>query len=123
VARFLAPLERYKRIVSMETEPSFVDDEIIVVGVNTARSLVFKGGRINREQVKRVARMFCGASSQQVRILVTHHPFDLLALIKHLLGVPRWQPGLLRSAPDAFSPATCMSLNPERRPNITSRRS
>ena len=77
VARFLAPLERYKRIVSMETEPSFVDDEIIVVGVNTARSLVFKGGRINREQVKRVARMFCGASSQQVRILVTHHPFDL----------------------------------------------
>ena len=76
-ARFLAPLERYKRIVSMETEPSFVDDEMVVVGANTARSLVFKGGRINREQVKRVAKMFCGASSQQVRILVTHHPFDL----------------------------------------------
>jgi 3',5'-cyclic AMP phosphodiesterase CpdA len=76
-ARFLAPLERYKRIVSVETEPAFVDDEIVVVGVNTARSLVFKGGRINGQQVKRVAEMFGGASSQQVRILVTHHPFDL----------------------------------------------
>jgi 3',5'-cyclic AMP phosphodiesterase CpdA len=77
VARFLAPLERYKRIVSRQTESSFVDEEMVVIGVNTARSLVFKGGRINREQVKRVAEMFGGASSQQVRILVTHHPLDL----------------------------------------------
>jgi 3',5'-cyclic AMP phosphodiesterase CpdA len=77
VARFLAPLERYKRIVSRQTEPAFVDDEMAVVGVNTARSLVFKGGRINRQQVERVAGIFSAVPAQQLRILVTHHPFDL----------------------------------------------
>ncbi|MEO9161317.1 MAG: metallophosphoesterase family protein [Casimicrobiaceae bacterium] len=77
VARFLAPLDRYRRFLAPEVEPAFVDDEMVVVGVNTARSLTFKGGRINREQVERATELFCGMPSERVRILVTHHPFDL----------------------------------------------
>lgn len=105
-ARFLAPLDRYRRHLAADVEPAFVDDEMAVVGINTARSLTFKGGRINRNQVQRAIALFCGTSNEcrraatkrefgppggsaaadaasvggsyeRIRILVTHHPFDL----------------------------------------------
>ena len=77
VARFLAPLARYRRYIDSDVESSFVDNEIAVAGLSTARSLTFKGGRINHEQVKRVRELFCGTENERVRILVTHHPFRL----------------------------------------------
>jgi len=76
-ARFFAPLARYHSFVGTEAEPAFVDDEIVVVGVNTARSNVFKGGRINVEQVLRARRIFHEVGRERVRVLVTHHPFRL----------------------------------------------
>src|SRR5690349_4467525 len=45
--RFLSPLGKYRRHVNGDLEPDFIDDEIAVVGINTARSLTFKDGRIN----------------------------------------------------------------------------
>ncbi len=76
--RFLSPLERYRRFVADPGGSTFIDDEVVIVGVNTARSLVFKGGRINAAQVRRVRDRFC-ESGERVRILVTHHPFHLAA--------------------------------------------
>ncbi|HUP29846.1 MAG TPA: metallophosphoesterase [Usitatibacter sp.] len=75
--RFLSPLGKYRRIISEELEPSFIDDEVAVVGVNTARSLVFKGGRINEEQVKRVRGLICDLDDRMTKIVVSHHPFDM----------------------------------------------
>jgi 3',5'-cyclic AMP phosphodiesterase CpdA len=77
VARFLTPLERFRQYVGNEVEPAFVDEEMAVVGMNTARSLAFKGGRINRGQVRRALEIFCEIPDERIRILVTHHPFDL----------------------------------------------
>ena len=75
--RFLAPLRRYKRIVTPDLQPEFIDEEIAVVGVNTARSLTFKGGRINGKQVAAVKARLCGLPERVMKILVTHHPFDV----------------------------------------------
>ena len=75
--RFLAPLGRYKRIVTRDLEPEFIDDEIAVVGVNTARSLVFKGGRINDEQAERLRAKLCPLPERITKIVVTHHPFNV----------------------------------------------
>ncbi|MEO7741724.1 MAG: metallophosphoesterase family protein [Usitatibacter sp.] len=77
VARFVAPLRNYRRIVSEDLEPVFIDGEIAVVGVNTARSATFKGGRINEEQVARVRAKVCALPQEVVKIVVTHHPFDV----------------------------------------------
>ena len=57
--RLLTPLGRYKRIVSSDLEPAFIDEEIAVVGVNTARSLAWKDGSINGRQVERVRSRIC----------------------------------------------------------------
>ncbi|UUZ49715.1 metallophosphoesterase [Massilia sp. B-10] len=76
--RFLQPLTRYKRYITDDLDPIYVDQEIAVLGVNTARSLTFKDGRVNEEQVAAIRTQLAGLSQELVRIIVTHHPFDLL---------------------------------------------
>ncbi|HZZ94217.1 MAG TPA: metallophosphoesterase [Usitatibacter sp.] len=78
--RLLSPLRRYRRHFAPEVETSFVDEEIAVVGVNTARSLVIKAGRINEEQVRRALSIFRAAPRGATRIVVTHHPLELPSL-------------------------------------------
>lgn len=75
--RFVHPLERYKRYITDELEPIHVDEEIAVLGINTARSLTFKDGRINREQVGKVCARLEALDPNLTRILVSHHPFDV----------------------------------------------
>jgi 3',5'-cyclic AMP phosphodiesterase CpdA len=76
VKRFAAPLRDYRRIVSRELCPVFEDDEMVVVGLNSARSLVFKGGRIGEGQLRNVRAAFESAGAAKLKVLVTHHPFD-----------------------------------------------
>jgi 3',5'-cyclic AMP phosphodiesterase CpdA len=75
--RLLSPLGKYKRIIGRDLEPTFIDDEIAIVGVNTARSLVWKDGSINSGQVERVRQKICALDERIVKIVVTHHPFDV----------------------------------------------
>ena len=48
-----------------------------VTGINTARSLTIKDGRINHEQMAQVSARLAGLPDSLVKIVVTHHPFDL----------------------------------------------
>ena len=86
--RFAGALDNFRRHFHADVEPSYIDEEIAVVGVNTARSLTFKNGRINQAQVERIRAQFLPLDPSVVRILVTHHPFDLAEGVhaKNLLG-------------------------------------
>ena len=75
--RFLQPLDRYKRYITDDLDPIHVDEEIAVLGVNTARSLTFKDGRVNQEQLAKIRAELAGLDPAITRIVVTHHPFDL----------------------------------------------
>lgn len=75
--RFLQPLDRYKRYITDDLNPVFIDDEIAVLGVNTARSLTFKDGRVNKEQVEQIRATLADLDPKITRVVVTHHPFDL----------------------------------------------
>lgn len=75
--RFVQPLERYKRYITDDLDPIYVDEEIAVLGVNTARSLTFKDGRVNHEQVDEIRLQLARVDPGVTRIIVTHHPFDL----------------------------------------------
>jgi 3',5'-cyclic AMP phosphodiesterase CpdA len=72
--RFAAPLERYKRYISEDLCPWFENDEVAVLGLNTARSLTFKSGRINHDQMEMMHERFAKVAEHKTRILVTHHP-------------------------------------------------
>src|ERR1044072_5496848 len=76
-ARFIEPLTKYKRYITDDMQPTYEDEEVVIVGVNTARSSVFKGGRINKTQVDGLREKFCSQGTGVVKVVVTHHPFDL----------------------------------------------
>jgi 3',5'-cyclic AMP phosphodiesterase CpdA len=76
-SRFLRKLERYQRFISANLEPFYCDSEIAVSGVNTARAFTRKNGRINRQQLEEIRARFSNVPARNVKIVVTHHPFDL----------------------------------------------
>jgi len=76
-ARFLHGLKRYRRYISADLEPFYADSEIVVLGLNTARSLTFKGGRINAAQIAHTQERLRPFGDDVIKIIVTHHPFDL----------------------------------------------
>ena len=79
-ARLFDPLGAYRRYISQDVEPSFADEEMTVVGLNSARSVPFSGaGRLNERQVAAAAARLATARTAAVKIVVTHHPFDLPA--------------------------------------------
>jgi 3',5'-cyclic AMP phosphodiesterase CpdA len=72
--RFLSPLTRYRRYID-ETLCPFVElPGVAVLGINTARSLTFKDGRINEDQINFIRETFSRTPAGAVRVLVTHHP-------------------------------------------------
>ena len=75
--RFIKPLSRYKRYITDDLDPVYIDDEIAVVGVNTARSLTIKDGRVSHKQITAIRERLAGVGPDVTRIVVTHHPFDL----------------------------------------------
>lgn len=75
--RFVNPLERYKKFISADLLPFYKDAEMAVLGLNTARSLTIKGGRISSDQIAAVREKMDGLSDKMLKIIVTHHPFDL----------------------------------------------
>jgi 3',5'-cyclic AMP phosphodiesterase CpdA len=90
-ARFRGPLNNYVRFITEDLEPFWTDGEIAVLGLNTARSLTIKGGRVNERQVDRVEQTLGRQPPEVLKILVSHHPFDLPGNYsdKHLVGRAR----------------------------------
>jgi 3',5'-cyclic AMP phosphodiesterase CpdA len=71
--RFFRPLNRFNEIATPDNG-QYIEGEIAIVGVNTARSLVFKGGRVNEEQIAQVRKTVAAFSSLKVTMVVSHHP-------------------------------------------------
>lgn len=75
--RFLQGLKQYRRYITEDLEPFYTDPEIAVLGLNTARSFALHGGRVNAAQVARIQARLRPLGDDVLKILVTHHPFDL----------------------------------------------
>ena len=72
--RFLSPLTRYRRFIDDSLCPFVELTGVAVLGINTARSLTFKDGRISEEQVEFIRETFSRTAAGATRVLVTHHP-------------------------------------------------
>jgi 3',5'-cyclic AMP phosphodiesterase CpdA len=77
VRRLLSPLGRYRQYIAENVEPLHADDEIIVLGLNSARSLTLGEGRLHAEQVSAAVDRLRTTEPHPIKIIVTHHPFDL----------------------------------------------
>ncbi|HJP68642.1 MAG TPA: metallophosphoesterase [Sphingomicrobium sp.] len=72
--RFLSPLARYRRFIDESLCPFIELPGLAVLGINTARSMTFKDGRINKDQVAFIRESFSRTVPNMMRIIVTHHP-------------------------------------------------
>jgi len=86
--RLLDRYGAYRRHFSPDPEPSFRDEELEVVGFNTAFNLTIEDGRFTRRQLAAVGERFhsdgsTGGDGPKVRIAVAHHP---LAALPELMG-------------------------------------
>ena len=76
--RFLAPLKRYRHYITRDLTPRFEAPGVAVAGINTARSLTIKDGRVSEEQIAGLAAHFADVPATAMRVLVTHHPLFAL---------------------------------------------
>jgi len=77
-ARFLDPYGGYRRYIQEDLQPVFENADMIVVGLNSARAFPFHGGgRLNEVQVARAADRLRAAREDAIKVVVTHHPFEL----------------------------------------------
>ncbi len=75
------PLGRYRRFVSRDLRPVYRDDELLVIGINSARRISPTGavsgrmGAISDEQLLDVKLAAKDAPASVFKVVVTHHPF------------------------------------------------
>jgi 3',5'-cyclic AMP phosphodiesterase CpdA len=84
LARFARPFAGYRRHIGAEVEPCFVDAEIAVLGVNTARALAFKGGHVSDAQLARIEERLGNLDEPLTKILVMHHPVPGMETLGHV---------------------------------------
>jgi 3',5'-cyclic AMP phosphodiesterase CpdA len=77
-SRLLTPFAGYRKYIREELEPVFSDEEMMVVGLNSVRTVLFSDeGRLNVGQADRGAAKLSQAAPGVIKIIVTHHPFDV----------------------------------------------
>jgi 3',5'-cyclic AMP phosphodiesterase CpdA len=77
IARFLFPLAGYRRYIAKDPEPFYQDEEIAILGLNSSRSLTIQDGRLNKAQIGKMMRVFKTIPDGVLKVLVSHHPFEL----------------------------------------------
>src|SRR5215217_6729086 len=68
--RFLSPLARYRRFIDETLCPFIELPGVAVLGINTARSLTFKEGRVSEQQVEFIREAFARTDPDVTRVLV-----------------------------------------------------
>ena len=74
VQRFLWPLHGYREWITPELLPVLQDEELTVVGINTARPDTHKSGRVSMDQIQWLQETMCAAPRTHFKVLVAHHP-------------------------------------------------
>ena len=79
IERFIAPFARYRHYISKDMSPHLVENDMAIIGVNTARRFRWRWnwalGSISKAQINMVRDFFTPLSADLFKIVVTHHPF------------------------------------------------
>lgn len=75
-SRYFTPFRKYDHYIAPLDQPLgfFQDNEIGVLGLNTARRFTRKNGRLSQLQIATIRRVFDPIPQEATRVIVTHHP-------------------------------------------------
>jgi 3',5'-cyclic AMP phosphodiesterase CpdA len=71
--RVAAPFAAYRAHFSPDLEPVYRDEEMLVVGINTAFNWTVQGGRITQRRLGEVASLLAAAPPGLFKVIVAHH--------------------------------------------------
>lgn len=89
--RLFSPFGAYRKHFAEDLEPIYRDDEMILVGINTAHGWTLKEGRISLSRLLELRDLLADVPSKTFKVVVAHH---------HLIPPPRF--GTQRVATNAF---------------------
>jgi 3',5'-cyclic AMP phosphodiesterase CpdA len=79
IQRFFDPFRRYRLHIDPDIEPVWRDEQVVVIGLNTARRWApefnWSHGRIGREQIARTEDLLRSLPKHLFKVVVAHHPF------------------------------------------------
>lgn len=73
IARFFWPLRNYKKYITPNLTPIFEFGDVVVVGINTARSFARDGGKIGERQLAELEATLSRYPDHYCKIVVMHH--------------------------------------------------
>jgi 3',5'-cyclic AMP phosphodiesterase CpdA len=76
-SRFFRALKKFKHYITEDLFPIYRDEEMAVYGLNTARSWLIMKGEVDLEQISKICAELNKLPNHLIKIIVTHHPFDL----------------------------------------------
>jgi 3',5'-cyclic AMP phosphodiesterase CpdA len=71
--RIFVPFGAYRKHYGEELEPIYRDEELLIVGVNTAFNWTWKDGRITLSRLLEVGELFEAAPEHLLKVVVAHH--------------------------------------------------
>jgi 3',5'-cyclic AMP phosphodiesterase CpdA len=71
--RLFNPFGCYKKFFSPELEPVYRDDDMLVVGINTAHGWTIKDGRIRLRRLLEVEKLLRATPETVFKVVVAHH--------------------------------------------------
>ena len=84
--RLFLPWRRYRRWIDADIQPTYEDDEIVVIGVNTVNPFAWQRGWFRSRAMARVCAAFRNSQGVRTHIVVAHHPLEHLpAVAKSLM--------------------------------------
>jgi 3',5'-cyclic AMP phosphodiesterase CpdA len=89
--RIFTPFGAYRRYFAEELEPVYRDDELLIIGINTAFNWTWKDGRITLARLLEVGELLEEAPEELFKVVVAHH---------HLIPPPNF--GTQRVLSNAF---------------------
>jgi len=96
-ARFFSPYSRFRREFGNELEPVHSSPHMLIISVNTTRRYRHVDGEVSARQIQGVETLLRNATSEQLRIVVTHQPVSVLReedkidlLHGHAEAIRRW---------------------------------
>ena len=76
--RVFMPWRRYRRWINSDLNPTFQDDEVVVIGVNTVNPFTWQRGWFRSRALRRVCAAFGKSTNARRHIVVAHHPLEHL---------------------------------------------
>ncbi len=76
--RFTAPFRNYRRHMKLALQSDLELGSAFIIGLNTCNPWHYKNGRITQQQIDSVERKLLAQPKSKLKMLVCHHPFDVI---------------------------------------------